>query len=260
MNLLDFLWISLLVGGSLKTTVKATGFVIKKTGQGVVTTGKFTGKTGLAVATLDRKGLMEAIRKNKKKERGCVEGFAYRRKSLGSRDSMGPLEEEEGDEAKRVKGENRVSPTAYKEIEHTPVVLIGVEMSTPQSSDKLVNEKSEPQSPGRADKKTIIEGAIPQLPSKTKGNIKIEAAVPFQSPGGGKGDDTDKIAATLVPQSPGKEKNKVKANLPTLSSSGEESKKVKATIPRSSDKEKNKIQATTLVPPPPTGQKRRREE
>jgi hypothetical protein len=250
-----------LVGGSLKTTVKATGFVIKKTGQGVVTTGKFTGKTGLAVATLDRKGLMEAIRKNKKKERGCVEGFAYRRKSLGSRDSMGPLEEEEGDEAKRVKGENRVSPTAYKEIEQTPVVLIGVEMSTPQqSSDKLVNEKSEPKSPGRADKKNIIEDAIPQLPGKTKGNIKIEAAVPFQSPpGGGKGDDTDKIAATLVPQPPGKEKNKVKANLP-LSSSGEESKKVKATIPRSSDKEKNKIQATTLVPPPPTGQKRRREE
>jgi hypothetical protein len=165
---------------------------------------------------------------------------------------MGPLEEEEeDDEAKRVKGENRVSPTAYKEIEQTPVVLIGVEMSTPQqSSDKLVNEKSEPKSPGRADKKNIIEDAIPQLPGKTKGNIKIEAAVPFQSPpGGGKGDDTDKIAATLVPQPPGKEKNKVKANLP-LSSSGEESKKVKATIPRSSDKEKNKIQATTLVPPP----------
>ena len=240
-----------LVGGSLKTTVKATGFVIKKTGQGVVTTGKITGKTGLAVATLDRKGLMEIIKKtghgvvttgkitgktglavatldrkglmeairNKKKERGCVEGYAYRRKSLSSRDSTpGPVEEGGEEEAKSVKGENTVIPTGEKEAEQNPVV-IGVERITPQSSDKL-DEKSEHQSPGRADKKS-----------------KVEAA-PLQSSGKG---DKDKIVAAL-PQSPVKEKNKVKATLPQ--SPGKEKNKIQATRPRSPDKEKNKIQAT----------------
>ena len=80
-----------IVGGTVKGSTKLTGTVLKKTGKGVITTGKITGKSSLAIATLDRKALMKAI-KNKKDEKGCVEGVHHRRVSLSSRNLLASIE------------------------------------------------------------------------------------------------------------------------------------------------------------------------
>jgi hypothetical protein len=95
-----------IVGGTVKGSTKLTGTVLKKTGKGVITTGKITGKSSLAIATLDRKALMKAI-KNKKDEKGCVEGVHHRRASLSSRNLLASLEGiEDPDDTPVRKGHN----------------------------------------------------------------------------------------------------------------------------------------------------------